>query len=100
MPAFDIAQIQTQVHELQDKALAYVKDAQAPVAGYVAQAAEAVAARLPEERPEALVNGLGFQVDFAKKVLDTQVAFAKSVIDAATKPVLPKPVKKAPVKAA
>jgi hypothetical protein len=100
MPAIDIDQIQTQIHELQDKALGYVKDVQAPVAEYVAKAAETVAARLPEDRPEALVAGLGFQVDFAKKVLDTQVAFAKSVIDAATKPLLPTPVKKSAVKAA
>src|SRR6187402_1114621 len=100
MPAIDISQIQTQVHELQDKALSYVKDVQGPVVDYVAQAAQTVAARLPEDRPEALVAGLGFQVDFAKKVLDTQVAFTKSIIDAATKPVLPAPVKKATVKAA
>ena len=100
MPAIDIDSIQSQIHELQDKALAYVKDVQAPVVDYVAKAAETVAARLPEERPDALVAGLGFQVDFAKKVLDTQVAFAKSVIDAATKPLLPAPAKKSAVKAA
>src|SRR5215207_1168856 len=100
MPAIDIDQIQSQIHQLQDKALAYVQDVQAPVTEYVAKAAETVAARLPEDRPEALVSGLGFQVGFAKKVLDTQVAFAKSVIDAATKPLLPTPVKKSAVKAA
>jgi hypothetical protein len=100
MPAIDIDSIQSQVHELQTKALTYVKDVQGPVVEYVSKAAETVAARLPEERPDALVAGLGFQVDFAKKVLDTQVAFAKSVIDAATKPLLPTPVKKSSVKAA
>jgi hypothetical protein len=100
MPSFDIDSIQSQVHELQDKALAYVQDVQGPVVEYVSKAAETVASRLPEDRPEALVNALGFQVTFAKKVLDTQVSFAKSVIDAATKPVLPTPVKKSTVKAA
>lgn len=100
MPTIDIEQYQTQIHELQDKALATVKDVQAPVVGYVAKAAEAVAARLPEDRPEALVSGLRFQAGFAKQVLDTQVAFAKSVIDAVTKPVLPAPAKKTTVKAA
>ena len=100
MPTIDIEQYQTQIHELQDKALATVKDVQAPVVDYVAKAAEAVAARLPEDRPEALVSGLRFQVAFTKQVLDTQVAFAKSVIDAVTKPVLPAPAKKTTVKAA
>jgi hypothetical protein len=100
MPAIDIDSIQTQIHELQDKAFTYVKDAQAPVVEYVGKAVETVAARLPEDRPEALVSGLGFQVTFAKKVLDSQVTFAKAVLDAATKPLLPAPVKKSAVKAA
>jgi hypothetical protein len=100
MPAIDIDHLQSQIHDFQDKALAYVKDVQAPVVEYVGKAAETVVARLPEDRPEALVSGLGFQVAFAKKVLDSQVTFAKSVLDAATKPVLPAPVKKSTVKAA
>ena len=98
-PTIDFEKIQSQVHELQEKALGYVKDVQGPVVGYVGKAAETVAARLPEDRPSVLVSGLRFQVDFAKKALDTQAAFAKSVIDAATKPVLPAPAKRT-VKAA
>jgi hypothetical protein len=98
-PTIDIEKLQTQVHELQEKALAYVKDVQGPVVDYVGKASETVASRLPEDRPAALVSGLRFQVDFAKKALDTQVAFAKSVIDAVAKPVLPAPAKRT-VKAA
>ncbi len=99
MPTID--EIQTQVYELQGKALDYVKSAQGPVVEYVAKAAGTLADALPEDKPEALVRGIdavAFQAGFAKNVLDTEVAFAKSVIDAAVKPFIP--AKKRTVKAA
>ena len=99
MPTID--EIQTQVYELQGKALDFVKSAQAPVVEYVAKAAGTVADALPEDKPEALVRGIdvvAFQAGFVKNVLDTEVAFAKSVIDAAVKPFTP--AKKRTVKAA
>lgn len=86
----------TQVEDLEAKALDFVADAQAPVVEYVGKAAEALAARLPEDRPAVLADGIGAlvnQVDFAKRVLDTQVDFVKCVLDAAVKPV--KPARKA-----
>lgn len=99
MPTID--EIQTQVHELQGKALDYVKSAQAPVVEYVGKASGTVADALPQDKPEALVRGIdavSFQANFAKQVLDAEVAFAKAVIDAAVKPFAP--AKKRPAKAA
>ena len=96
-------QVTAQVEELQGKALELVKSVQAPVVVYVGKAATAVAELLPEERPEALANAIeAFNGSFAKTVLDTEVAFAKDVIDAVVQPFAPKaPAKKAPaVKAA
>jgi hypothetical protein len=98
-----MTEIISQVEELEGKALRFVTDTQAPVVEYVSKAAEALAAYLPEDRPEALVQGIGVltsQVDFAKKVLDAQVDFVKSVLDAAVKPVRPVPAKPKTVKAA
>src|SRR5919109_471867 len=100
MPTID--EIQTQVQELQTKALDYVKSAQTPVIEYVGKAADTAAGVLPEDKPELLVRGLdvvAFQANFAKTVLDTEVAFAKSIIDAVAKPFAPAK-KKAAVKAA
>jgi hypothetical protein len=99
MPTID--EIQSQVHEFQGKALKYVKSVQAPVVEYVAKAAGSLADALPEDRPELLVRGIDaavFQAGFAKKVLDTEAAFLKAVIDAAVKPFAP--AKKRVVKAA
>lgn len=99
MPTID--EIQTQVHELQSKALDYVKNVQSPVVGYVGKAASAVAEALPTDRPEFLVRGIDaavFQASFAKKVIDAETAFAKAVLDAAVKPFTP--AKKRTVKAA
>ena len=84
--------IQTQVHEFQGKALDYVKSAQAPVVEYVGKAAGTLADALPSDKPEVLVtviDALTFQAGFAKQVLDTEVAFAKAVIDATVKPFAP-----------
>ena len=100
MPTID--EIQSQVHELQGKALDYVKSVQAPVIEYVGKAADTAAGVLPDEKPELLVRGLdavAFQAGFAKTVLDTEVAFAKSLIDAVAKPFTPAK-KRAAVKAA
>lgn len=100
MPTID--EIQNQVHELQGKALDYVKSVQAPVVTYVGKAADTAAGVLPEDKPELLARGLdavAFQAGFAKKVLDTEVAFAKQLIDAVAKPFTPAK-KKAAVKAA
>ncbi|HET7718436.1 MAG TPA: hypothetical protein VFK43_00625 [Acidimicrobiales bacterium] len=91
-----LSDLQTQVHELEGKALDYVKSAQAPVVEYVAKAATTLADVLPADKPELLVaalNGVTFQAGFAKQVLDTEVAFAKAVIDAAVKPFAPKKAK-------
>ena len=99
MPTID--EIQTQMQDLQGKALDYVKSAQAPVVEYVGKAAGSVADRLPQDKPELLVRGIDavtFQAGFAKKVLDSGAAFAKAVIDAAVKPFAP--AKKRTVKAA
>lgn len=100
MPTID--ELQNQVHDLQAKALDYVKSVQAPVVEYVGKAADTVADRLPEDKPELLTRGLdavAFQAGFAKTVLDTEVAFAKQLIDAVAKPFAPAK-KKAAVKAA
>lgn len=101
MPTID--EIQTQVHELQSKALDYVKSVQAPVVEYVGKAADTAAGVLPEDKPELLVRGLdavAFQAGFAKTVLDTEVSFAKQLIDAVAKPFTPAKKKTAAVKAA
>lgn len=98
-----VTEIIDQVEELEAKALAFVTDAQAPVVDYVGKTAEAVVARLPKDRPAALVQGLDAltaQVDFAKKVLDAQVDFVKAVLDAVVAPVKPAPAKPKTVKAA
>ena len=95
-------EITQQVTELEGKALSFVKDAQAPVVEYVGRISETLAARLPEDRPQVLTQGIDVlvgQVDFAKKLIDAQVDFVKSVLDAAVAPVKPAPVKKT-VKAA
>lgn len=99
MPTID--ELQTQVRDLQAKALDYVKTAQEPVVEYVRKAATYVADALPAERPEPVVRGIdaaAHQAAFAKKVIDAQAAFAKKVIDAAVKPFTP--AKKRTVKAA
>lgn len=91
-----ITQVNDQVTAFEAKALELVADAQAPVVEYVGKAAEALAARLPEDRPAALAGGISVlvdRVDFAKRVLDVQVDFVKSLLDAAVKPV--KPARKA-----
>jgi len=96
--------ITEQVTELEAKALGFVADAQAPVVEYVGKIAEALAARLPEDRPELLTQGIDAlvgQVDYAKRILDAQVDFVKAVLDAAIAPVKPvAPVKAKTVKAA
>lgn len=97
-----LGEVFDQVEALEAKALELVTEAEAPVVEYVAKTAEAVAARLPEQRPEALQQGieaLVAQVAFAKKVLDSQVRFTKAVLDAAVKPLKPAPKAKT-VKAA
>jgi hypothetical protein len=94
--------ITEQLTELEGKALTFIKDAQAPAVEYVGKFAEAIASRLPEDRPELLSQGIDTvvgQVDFAKKVLDAQVDFVKSVLDALVAPVKPAPKAKT-VKAA
>jgi hypothetical protein len=99
MPTID--DFQTQVHELQAKALDYVTTIQTPVVDYVRKASGTVADALPQDRPELLVRGIDaavFQAGFAKKVLDAETTFAKAVIDAAVKPFAP--AKKRTVKAA
>ena len=99
MPTID--EIQTQVHELQAKALDYVTTLQAPVVEYVGKASGTVADVLPEDRPELLVRGIDaavFQARFATKAIDAGTVFAKAVIDAAVKPFAP--AKKRTVKAA
>ena len=95
--------ITDQITELEGKALSFIKDAQSPAVEYVGRAAEAIASRLPEDRPEYLSQGLDAlvgQVDFAKKVLDAQVSFVKALLDAAIAPVKPAPAKAKTVKAA
>jgi hypothetical protein len=95
--------ITEQLNELESKALSFIKDAQAPVTEYVGKLAEALAGRLPEDRPDALNQGIDVfvsQVDFAKKLLDAQSTFVKSVLDAAVKPVRPVAPKPKTVKAA
>jgi hypothetical protein len=97
-----ISDLQTQVHELEGKALDYVKTVQAPVVEYVGKATDALAERLPADRPELLVQVLDVvvrQADFAKQAIDAQAAFTKAVIAAAVKPFVPVK-KKAAVKAA
>ncbi len=91
-------QFTDQLTELEGKALSFITDAQAPVAEYVGKLAEAVADRLPEDRPQALTQGIDVlvgQVDFVKSVIDAQVDFVKSVLDAAVQPVRPVRVAKA-----
>lgn len=99
MPTID--EFQTQVHELQAKALDYVTSFQAPVVEVVGKASGTVAERLPADRPELLVRGIDaavHQAGFAKKAIDAGTTFAKAVIDAAVKPFAP--AKKRSVKAA
>lgn len=99
MPTID--ELQTQVRDMEAKALDYVKTVQEPVVEYVHKVATYVADALPTERPEALVVGIdaaAHQAAFAKKVIDAQAVFAKKVIDAAVKPFTP--AKKRAVKAA
>jgi hypothetical protein len=96
-----IDDLQSQVHDLQTKALDYVKSVQPTAVDYVAKASRAVADALPTDRPELVSKGIDgalFQAAFAKKVIDAETAFAKAVIDAAVKPFAP--AKKRTVKAA
>ena len=100
MPTID--EIQTQVRDLEGKALDYVQSVQAPVTEYVGKATAALADRLPADRPELLVQVIDLvvrQAEFAKKAVDAQGDFTKAVIDAAVKPFAPAK-KKAAVKAA
>jgi hypothetical protein len=100
MPTID--DIQTQVHELEGKALDYVQSVQAPVTEYVGKATAALAERLPADRPELLTQVIDLvvrQAEFAKQAVDAQGTFTKAVIDAAVKPFAPAK-KKAAVKAA
>ncbi len=94
----------TPFNDIQSKVLDLLESVQAPAAEYVGRITETLAARLPEDRPELLTQGIDTlvgQVDFVKSVLDVQVDLVKSVLDAAVKPVRPVvPVKKATVKAA
>jgi len=99
----NLSDVFEQVEAFEAKALKYVTDVEAPVVDYVGKTAEALAARLPEDRPEALEQGIEVllaQVSFAKKVLDSQVRFSKAVLDAAVKPLKPAPAKPKTVKAA
>ena len=99
MPTID--EIQTQVHELQAKALDYVTTFKAPAVEYVSKASGVLAERLPADRPELVVRGIDaavFQAGFAKKAIDAGTDLAKAVIDAAVKPFAP--AKKRTVKAA
>ena len=98
-----IEEIQSQVVELEGKALETVKSVQAPVLEYVGKAADTLATRLPEDRPEAVVRGIDLltsQVNFAKQIIDTRAAFTKAVLDAVVKPFAPAKKKAAAVKAA
>jgi len=91
------------IDEIQSKTLEYVEAVQAPVVEYVGKAADALADALPADRPEVLdtvIDTVAAQAGFAKQVLDTEVAFAKAVIDAAVKPFVPAPKKARTVKAA
>ena len=81
-----------QLTDLQTKVLDLLHSVQAPAADYVGRVTETLAARLPEDRPELLAQGIDLvvgQVDFAKQVLDAQVDLVKSVLDAAVQPVRP-----------
>lgn len=74
------------VTEYENKALEFVTNAQAPVVEYVGKAAEAVAARLPENRPTLpfdLVAVIDSQFGFAVKAIKTQQDFTKAVVKAA-----------------
>jgi hypothetical protein len=86
-----IEDIQTQVRDYQAKALEYVKSIETTVVEYVGKAAGAVADRVPAEQPlvAQFVDNATFQAGFAKKVLDSQNAFAKKLIDASVKPFAP-----------
>ena len=100
MPTID--EFQTQVHELEGKALDYVKSVQAPVTEYVGKATAALAERLPADRPELLTQVIDLvvrQAEFAKQFIDARAGLTKGVIDAAVKPFVPAK-KKAAVKAA
>ena len=94
----------TQFTDIQTKVLELLDSVQAPAAEYVGKLSETLAARLPDDRPELLRQGIDTlvgQVEFAKSVLDAQVDLVKSVLDAAIKPVRPVvPVRKSTVKAA
>ena len=95
-------EITEQVAELEGKALSFVKEYQSKAVEYVGKASETLAARLPEDRPAPVARGIDAlvsQVEFAKKVLDTQHDFVKAVLDALVAPVKPAPAKKT-VKAA
>jgi hypothetical protein len=95
-------EITEQVAELEGKALSFVQEYQSKAVELVGKASETLAARLPEDRPEQLSKGINTvlgQVDFAKKVVDTQNDFVKAVLDALVAPFKPAPVKKT-VKAA
>jgi hypothetical protein len=99
MPTYD--EIQSQVRELQSKALEYLTSLQTPVVESVTKATTTLADALPEDRPELLVRGIDaavYQARFAKKAIDAGTSFAKAVIDAAVKPFAP--AKKRTVKAA
>jgi len=61
----------------EDQLVAFVKQAQAPVTGYVAKGVELLEDRLPEVTyPTSLPTPI--------EVVETQVAFAKKLIDANT----------------
>ena len=98
-----LSDLQSQVHELEGKAIDYVASLQAPAAEYVGKATAGLAERLPADRPELLTQVLDVvvrQADFAKQAVDAGAGLTKAVIDAAVKPFVPAKAKKPAVKAA
>jgi hypothetical protein len=69
----------------EDRIVEFVQQAKDPVAEYVAKAVELVEGRLPEVRyPEALPTPLDVvesQVAFAKKLIDANAALVTAVIE-------------------
>jgi hypothetical protein len=92
-----MATILDTVVEYEDKALETFKSVQEPVVEYVSKAAEFVAARLPEGRPELPVQPaeiVSSQFAFARKALAANEEFVNSILKAVA-PVLGTPAKPA-----
>ena len=98
-----LSDLQSQVHELEGKAIDYVASLQAPAAEYVGKATETLAERLPADRPELLAQVIDIvvrQADFAKQAVHATAGIATAVLDAAVKPFVPAKAKKVAAKAA